>query len=132
MIVSPPEFILDLGAKQEKLRFTVGRLEHMTRSTMTVKDRTTKRVRTFEGVDFLELILAKGSELEVLEVSYGFFRNKKIPGRELDGNSKVVVADTVDGKTLSGSAPFRLVIELRQGDIQLFSHATGISMRPPP
>ncbi len=68
----------------------------------------------------------------VLEGSFGFFRKKKIPGRELNGNSKVVVADTVDGKTLSGSAPFRLVIELRQGDIQLFSHATQISIRPSP
>lgn len=48
MIVTPPDFILDLGANQKKLRFTVARLGHMAGSTVTVKDHTTEQVRLRE------------------------------------------------------------------------------------
>jgi hypothetical protein len=84
MAATPPEIILDLGTNEKKLRFTVARLGHMTRSTVTVTDQHTKRVRTFEGVDLSQLILEKGLELRVLEVSFGFFRKKKMPGGELN------------------------------------------------
>jgi len=52
---TPPEFILDLGGNQEELRFTVTRLGHMTRSTVTVAGPATRRVRTFEVVDISPL-----------------------------------------------------------------------------
>ena len=128
--VTPPELVLDFGANQEPMRFTVDRLERMTRSTVTVRDHTAKRTRTFEGVDISWLVRSKhqprggrdqvtvqtlrregdvsgeGSQWDALEVSFGLCHRKKIPRRELGANSKVIILDTVDGKTLPGYDPF--------------------------
>ena len=57
--MTPPELVMDLGANQKPMRFTVARLRHMTRSTVNVMDRTAKRTRRFEGVDITWLVLAK-------------------------------------------------------------------------
>jgi hypothetical protein len=153
-IVTPPELVLDFGAHQEPMRFTVARLERMTRSSVTVTDHTTKRIRTFEGVDISWLVLAKhlprggrdqvtvktlrgegdvsgeGSQLGVLEISFGFFHKKKIPGRDLDANSKVIILDTVDGKILPRYDHFCLVIEMGHGRRLLFTHVRRLSVRP--
>jgi hypothetical protein len=57
-IVTPLELVLDFGANQEPIRFSVAHLERMTRSAVTVTDHTAKRTRTFEGVDISWLVLA--------------------------------------------------------------------------
>ena len=152
--LTPPELVLDFGANQEPMRFTVARLERMTRSTVTVTDHTAKRTRTFEGVDVSWLVLAthqsrgdrdqvtvqtlrgeggvsrEGSQLGALEISFGFFHKKKIPGRELGANSKVIILDTVDGKTLPGYDPFCFVIKMGHGRSLLFRHVRRLSVRP--
>jgi hypothetical protein len=130
--LTPPELVLDPGTNQKKLRFTFARLQHMTRSTVEVTDCSNKRIGRFEGVDVSQLILEKGPQLGVLEVSYGFFRKKKLSGSQLNPDSRVIVADTVDGKPFSGSAPFRLIIDPGHGQMQLFSHVRRVSIKSPP
>jgi hypothetical protein len=75
-------------------------------------------------------VSGEGSQLGALEISFGFFHRKKIPGRELVANSEVIILDTVDGKTLPGYDPFCLVIEMRHGRRLLFRHVRRLSVRP--
>jgi hypothetical protein len=126
----------------------------MTRCRVNVTDRTAKRTRRFEGVDITWLVLAEHqsygnrtqvtvetlreegvvsgerSDLDALEVSFGFFHKKRIPGRNLDANSKVIILDTVSGRILRRYAPFSLVIELEHGRRLLFRHVTRVAIRP--
>jgi hypothetical protein len=152
--VTPPELVLDFGANQKPMRFTVARLGRMTRSTVALADHRTTRILTFEGVDITWLVLAKhqprrgqaqttaktlrgegafsGRSLELggLEVSFGFFRKKMISGKELDANSKVIILDTVGGKIWRRYTPFCLVIEMGHGRKLLFRHLTRVAIRP--
>jgi len=152
--VTPPELVLDFGANQKPMRFTVARLGRMTRSTVALTDHRTMRIRTFQGVDISWLVLAKRQprrdqaqiaaktlrgdgpvsgrslELGALEVSFGFFRKKVISGRELDADSKVIILDTVGGKIWRSYAPFCLVIEMGNGRRLLFRHVTRVAVRP--
>ena len=151
--VPPFELVVKLDARQKPLRFTVARLERMTRSTVPVAGRGPKRTRMFEGVGLSWLLFARhqttGGGVQVtveslgledgnpetakdfrsLEVSFGFFHKVKIPASELDVGTKVLVVDTVDGRRLSGYVPFRLLIETGQGRIFWFNHVTAIATR---
>jgi hypothetical protein len=152
--VTPPELVLDLGANQKPIRFTVARLGCMTRATVALTDHCTMRTRIFEGVDISWLLLGKrqqrrgqpqitaktlqdegpasGKSLELgaLEVSFGFIHKKVIPGKELDANSKFIILDTVGGKVWHRFAPFCFVIEMEDGRRLLFKHVTRVTVRP--
>lgn len=151
--VPPPELILNLGANQRPLRFTVARLERMTRSAVPVASHNGKQIRTFEGVDISWLTLAdfqpKGSESRVtvqslrwegrllredvgkrcLEVSFGLFCKRKIPFSKMDGDTKVFIVDRVNRRILPGYSPFGLVIVTGQGRTYLYKRVTQISVR---
>jgi len=152
--VPPPELILNLGANQRPLQFSVARLKRMTRSAVSIADRNGKRIRTIEGVDISWLtfagrraerggtrvtvrtlrwegeLLSSGGEGRCLEISYGLFRKKRIPFSEMEGDTRVIIIDRAKRRTLPSHAPFRLVIATGQGRTLLFNHVTQILVTP--
>jgi hypothetical protein len=154
--VLPPELILTLGANRRPLRFSVARLERMTRSAVSIADRNGKRLRTIEGVDISWLTFAGrrseggGTQVTVqtlrrdgeflssrgdgrcLEISYGLFRKKRIPFSEMDGDTRVIIIDRAKRRTLPIYAPFRLVVATGQGRTLLLNHVTRILVTPSP
>lgn len=73
-----------------------------------------------------DAISCKGSGLEALEIPFGLFHKKKIPASELDADTRIIVVDSIDGKTLTGYVPYRLIIETGRGRVFLCKHVTRV------
>jgi hypothetical protein len=50
-----------------------------------------------------------------LEISYGGYQKMTISGSTIDSASKPLVADTLDGKRLTGYVPYSLIVQKRAG-----------------
>jgi hypothetical protein len=126
--LAPPEVVLDLKTSHQKVHFRTSDLKKLKRSTVVVTDPKTNKTKTYEGVDLEDLLstVSHHPEPQTLEVSFGFFHKKTIHDSDLHARSDRLVADTVDGKRLSGDMPFCFVAEDRQGNALLIRKLVAI------
>jgi hypothetical protein len=115
-IASP---ILSINIKSTKTwqYFHRSDLLEMDRETVEVIDPTTSAKNVYEGVSLGHLVA--GSSSYRLEVYRDFwaFRDKRVPlDSSLSEGSHVIVADTVDGKSLGRDNPYCLIVCNVHGD----------------
>jgi hypothetical protein len=95
----------------------------MRRSVCGVTDPITNVTHAYEGVS-LEQVSTQffESKAQSIEIEFGPKRNKmKVLLTDLDSQAKPIIVDKIDGKELSGYAPFDLALKLRGKPVQIFS-----------
>jgi hypothetical protein len=87
----------------------------MQRSYVTLTDPATNRSHVNEGVAFEQLVANIGlaSSGKSIEIAFDSHKTLTISGIDLDPQTRLIVVDTVDGKPLSGHAPYYLVAKSR-------------------
>ena len=127
-----PHLLLQI--KNESLRFYVctSDLRKMPRSAVVLQDPSTGISHRYEGVALEYLLRGHGLRLGsgTLEVSYGRHQKMTVPDTPIDPNSEPLVADTIDGKSLTDYVPYFLILPDRaRADIkEPFQHVDRISV----
>jgi hypothetical protein len=102
----------------------------MNRTAFEVTDPKTHSKNVYEGVSLQELV--PGSRDSFLQVySDRSFRDKRVAlDPSLSKQSEVLVADTMDGKRLSGDHPYCLIIRNGKGDQIIVKNLSFIRLAP--
>jgi hypothetical protein len=80
----------------------------------------------------LEQLLPSGGALtpnELIEIEFDSHQKITISTNNLDTQPKAIIADTIDGKPLSGDAPYWFVAKSRDKAIQKVSDVETITVR---
>jgi hypothetical protein len=104
----------------------------MQRVSVTLTNPTTKESHVYEGVALKQLIpgTSSGSPGGTIEIQFGSHQTTKISGADLDSQSEPMVIDTVDGKQLSGYAPYDFVVKLRGKPTETIAGVQCIAVAP--
>jgi hypothetical protein len=126
-----PQILLLVKAEKNHHYFRPADLRKMQRTVVTEVDAVTNAPHTYEGVALEQLLpsAALSSPGEVIEVEYGSHQTIVIPANNLDNQTKVIIADTVDGKQLTGDAPYCFVIKSRYKPFQKLSEVETITVK---
>ena len=110
-----PQLLLQIKAQNQVRYFHPYDLRKMQRTAVNLTDPKTKASHVYEGVALDQLVPPKGfaSEGESIEIQFGSHQITRISGVDLESQTKLVVIDTVDGKQLSGYAPYYVVVKFR-------------------
>ena len=109
--------LLQLKYENKRLYFRTSDLRKQPRSTITLTDPATGLTHLYEGVNVDELVpsgvlnRASGS----LEAFPEHQQKLMLLCSDIDFQTTPLVADTVDGKTLTGYVPYYLVVKTHQG-----------------
>jgi len=107
--------LLQIKAQNQVRYFHPYDLRKMQRTVVNLTDPKTKASHVYEGVALDQLVPLKAfaSEGESIEIQFGSHQITRISGVDLESQTKLVVIDTVDGKQLSGYAPYYVVVKFR-------------------
>jgi hypothetical protein len=107
--------LLQIVNKGSRLYVCTSDLRKMSRTVTMLKDAATGVSHKFEGVALEYLLSDAGvkSGSENIDVSYGHHQKTMIWDGASTANSQILVADTIDGKRLTGYAPYSLIIQNR-------------------
>jgi len=112
-----PQLSLYLETSRKWIYFHMTDLRKMKRVTVSAIDPGTKTVKLYEGVSLEEL--APGaytqSAFEVFKEFWAFRDKLAVRSADLDLSSKLIVADTVNGKQIGGDDPFYFVGKTQAG-----------------
>jgi hypothetical protein len=130
-LAESPQILLLVKAEKNHHYFRPSDLHKLPRTTVTETDPATNVAHTYEGVALDQLLPGAviSSPGEVIEVEYGSHQTLTIPGNELDAQAKTVVADTVDGKPLTGDAPYCFVLRSRYKGFQKINEVQTITIK---
>jgi len=130
-IAQSPQILLLVKVDKNHHYFRPADLHKMPRTVVTENDPVTNAPHTFEGVA-LDQLLPNGVTLpgEIMEVEFDSHRTLTLSGTDLDPQSKPIIADTVDGKPLSGDAPYCFVAKSRYKGLQKVSEVQTITVKP--
>jgi hypothetical protein len=107
------QLLLQVKVQNESRYFRVSDLRKMRRVSVTLLDPATRTSHVYEGVSLEQL--APGSALAsragIIEIQFGLHQTMILSGSDLDPQTKLIVVDTVDGKPLTGHAPYCFVEE---------------------
>jgi hypothetical protein len=109
--------LLQIVNKGSRLYVCSSDLRKMSRTVVVLKDAATGISHKFEGVA-LEYLLSDaglGFGSETINISYGNNQNTTVLDGAIPSNSQILVADTIDGKRLTGYVPYSLIIQNRIG-----------------
>jgi hypothetical protein len=130
-LAESPQILLLVKAEKNHHYFRPSDLHKLPRATLTETDPVTHTVRTYEGVPLDQLL--PGTVLstpgELIEVDFGSHQRLTIPGNELDTQAKALIADTVDGKPLTGDAPYCLVLKSRSKGFQAINAVQTVTIK---
>jgi len=103
----------------------------MQRSAVTITDPTTNTPHVYEGVALEQLVAGTGlaSAIGSIEIEFGSHQTLMISGSDLDPQTKLIVIDTVDGKLLSGRAPYYVVEKCRGKPPQTITDVQCITVK---
>jgi hypothetical protein len=89
----------------------------MLRTEIVLEDAMTRIAHKYEGVKLEYLFSGAGLRFgsETIEVSYGHHQKMTILDSAIASDSQTLVADTIDGKRLTGYVPYFLIIQSRAG-----------------
>jgi hypothetical protein len=106
-----PQVLLEVKAQKQHHYFRAADLREMPHSSVTLVDPATHTSHVYEGVtlDQLAPTSARSLQGERVDVAFGSHQTVTLSGTDLDAQSQLLVADTVDGKQLSGHIPYYLV-----------------------
>ena len=110
-----PQLLLQVSVQKKTHYFSVYELRKMPRSVVAETDPTTNQTHVYEGVA-LETVASLATpswERQSIEIEYGAHQTLTISGKDLDTQTKSIVVDTIDGRPLSGYAPYDLVAKFR-------------------
>jgi len=110
-----PQLLLQIRVQNQSRYFHLSDLRKVQRTAVTLTDPLTNASHVYEGVALERLISAKAVafEGESIEIQFGSHQTIRISRMDLDSQTKPMVIDTVDGKQLSGYAPYDVLIKLR-------------------
>ena len=110
-----PQLLLQIKAQNQVRYFHPYDLRKMQRTVVNLTDPKTKASHVYEGVALDQLVppKASASEGESIEIQFGSHQITRISGVDLESQTKLVVIDTIDGKQLSGYAPYYVVVKFR-------------------
>lgn len=122
-----PQLLLQLRVNGKRLYFRISDLKKMQRSVVVLPDPATRVTHRYEGVDLEKLILKTAHEKsKVIEI----FTNSHQTIRILDTTAQPIVVDTVDGKALTGYAPYYFIAKTRQGNSEPMKGVKEIDILP--
>lgn len=132
--VQNPQLLLQVRVQKKRIYFHASDLRKMQRSTVTLTDPITNASHTYEGVAIEDLAphTAFVPERGTLEISSDPHLKTTILTADLDPAAKPMVADTVDGRKLTGSVPYYFIAKYRQGTSQSIKNVTCISLNSSP
>ena len=125
-----PSFFLQITVEKKSHYLHAADLRKMRRSIVTQIDPATKASHVYEGVALEELVpsgILSGDES--IEIEFGSHQTRIISGRDLNTSTKLIVADTVDGKTPSGDAPYDFVVQSDDQPLVAISDVQRITLR---
>ncbi len=112
-----PQLLLQIRNEKTRLYFRASDLRNKPRSVVTMTDSVTGLSHTYEGVR-LERLVPNGTVIPgsgTLEVFPEHQRKVTIQCSDADFQATPLVADIVDGKKLTGCAPYYFVVKTREG-----------------
>jgi hypothetical protein len=115
----PPNPILNIDYQTSK-KWSYIRLSDllkMSRATVDVSDLKTNQKNQYEGVTLSQLVPnASGYRIEVFQDSLAFKDKLAVSSADLDMQSGVIIADTINGKRLGADHPFCFIAKNSYGD----------------
>jgi hypothetical protein len=110
-----PQLLLEIKVQKENRYFRVADLRKMQRSTVTLTDPATNASHVYQGVALDQLVPNPALRLQSgsIEIEFDSHKTLTISETDLDPQTRLLVVDTVDGKPLSGHAPYYLVAKSR-------------------
>ena len=103
-----PQLLLQIRVGNKSRYFRASDLRKLQRSVVTATDSTTNTSHVYEGVALEQLVprSALTSEGGSIEIEYDNHKRLIIPQTDFGSQAKLIVIDTMDGKLLSGYAPY--------------------------
>jgi hypothetical protein len=128
-----PQLLLQIKTQNQNRYFHPSDLQKMQRTAVTLTDPMTKASHVYAGVALEQLISAKTLALEgeSIEIQFGSRQTIRISRMDLDSQTKPMVVDTVDGKQLSGYAPYYVVMKLRGKPAETIGDVQCIAIKSP-
>ena len=126
-----PQLLLQIRVQKTRLYFRTSDLRKMQRSVVTITDPTTNTSHVYEGVALEQLVASAGlaSDGGGIEIEFGSHQRLIISGGDLDPQTKLIVIDTVDGKLLSGHAPYYVIEKCRGKPVQTITDVQCITLK---
>jgi len=124
--------LLQVKYGKKRLYFRFSDLQKKVHSAVKLTDPTTGQLHVYEGVSIKNLVPGgvlihqSGS----LEISAEHKKKVTVLCSNLDFNTLPVVADTVDGKKLTGYVPYYFVVQAREGFAGPFPNVKMIEVKP--
>jgi hypothetical protein len=130
-LAESPQILLLVKAEKNHHYFRPSDLRKMPRTVVTETDPATNTAHTYEGVALDQLLpgTVLSSPGEVIEIEFDAHRTLTLPATDLDLQSKPIIADTVDGKPLTGDAPYCFVAKPRSKAVQKINEVQTITLK---
>jgi hypothetical protein len=130
-LAESPQILLLVKAEKNHHYFRPSDLRKMPRTAVTETDPATNTPHTYEGVALDQLLPGTvfSSPGEAIEIEFDSHRTLTLSTNDLDLQSKPIIADTVDGKPLTGDAPYCLVAKPRSKAVQKINEVQTITLK---
>jgi hypothetical protein len=112
-----PRLLLQIKYEKVRIYYRASDLQKKPRSIVKMADPATGLSHVYEGVSVEQLVPtgALNRESGSLEVSSEYKQKMTIVCRDVDFQTPPIVADTIDGKKLTGYVPYYFVVKTREG-----------------
>lgn len=130
-LAESPQILLLVKAEKNHHYFRPSDLRKLPRATVTETDPATNVTHTYEGVALDQLLpgTVLTSPNEVIEVEFDTHRTVTLSTADLDLQSKPMIADTVDGKALTGESPYCFVAKPRSKAVQKIGEVETVTIK---
>ena len=128
-----PRLLLQIKYEKKRLYYRLSDLQKKPRLTVALADPISGHSHVYEGVSLEQLVLpgVLSHDSGSLQVSAEHKRKVTILCSEVDFQTTPIVADTVDGKKLTGYVPYEFVVKARQGFSGSIQNVSLIEFKPP-
>ena len=130
-LAQSPQILLLVKTDKNHHYFRPSDLKKLPRTVVTIADPVTNSPHTYEGVALDQLLpgTVLTSPGTVIEIEFDSHQKITIPTSDLDTQPKAIIADTIDGKPLSGDAPYWFVAKYRDKAVQKVTEVETITVR---
>jgi hypothetical protein len=130
-LAEDPQLLLQIKVQNKSRYFRPADLRKMQASVVTESDPATKATHVYEGVALEQLVPAGNLATpgERIEIGFGSHQSVSISQADLDTQVKPMVVYTVDGKQLSGHAPYDVVLKARGKPVETIANVACITVK---
>jgi hypothetical protein len=131
-LAEDPQLLLQIRVDNKSRYLRASDLRKMQPSVVTESDPATKTTHIYEGVTLDQLVpaAALASQGERIAIDFGSHQNITISALDLDSQIKPMVVYLVDGKPISGHAPYYFVIKSRGKPVETIAGVQCIAVEP--